>query len=63
MFTRLMVIFKNFSFIFIYSFLAVLGLRWYAQASSSCSEHGSYSLVLVNGLLIVVASLGAEQRI
>ena len=41
--------------LFIYLFLAALGLRWCAQASSSCSE-GGLLLVAVRGLLIAVAS-------
>ena len=45
---------------FIYLFLAVLGLRCCAQAFSSCGERGLL-FVAVRGLLIVVASLVAEQ--
>ena len=41
---------------FIYLFLAVLGLRFCAQAFSSCSERGLL-FVKVRRLLIAVASL------
>ena len=41
-------------------FLAVLGLRFCAQAFFSCSEWGLL-FVVVRGLLIVVASLVAEH--
>ena len=44
---------------FIY-FLAALGLRYCAQAFSSCSEQGLL-LVVVCRLLIAVASLVAEH--
>ena len=49
-------------FIFIYLFLAVLGLRCCAQAFSSCGEWGLL-FVAVHGLLIAVASLVAEHRL
>ena len=45
---------------FIYLFLAVLGLRCYAWAFSSCGEWGLL-FVAVHGLLIGVASLVAER--
>ena len=45
---------------FLYLFLAVLGLRCCARASSSCGERGLL-LVAVSVLLIAVASLVAEH--
>ena len=47
-------LFKN--YLFIYLFLAALGLCFCTWAFSSCSERGLL-LVAVLGLLIVVASL------
>ena len=50
--------FKNkFIYLFIYLFLAALGLCCCARAFSSCGELG----VVVRGLLIVMASLVAEH--
>ena len=46
--------------LFIYLFLAALGLRCCAQAFSSCSEWGLL-FVVVHGLLVAVASLVAEH--
>ena len=46
----------------IFIFLAVLGLRFCARASSSCSERGPLFIV-VHGPLIVAASLVAEHRL
>ena len=46
--------------LFIYLFLAMLGLRCCMQAFSSCGEQGLL-FVAVRGLLIVVASLVAEH--
>ena len=46
--------------LFIYLFLAVLGLCCCAQAFSSCGKRGLL-FVAVRGLLIVVASLVAEH--
>ena len=46
--------------LFIYLFLAVLGLRCCARAFSSCSERGLL-FIEVCGLLIAVASLVAEH--
>ena len=46
--------------LFIYLFLAVLGLHCCARAFSSCSERGVL-FVVVSGLLIAVASLVAEH--
>ena len=47
-----------FNILFIYLFLAALGLRCYVQAFSSC---GGLLFIVVRGLLIVVASLVAEH--
>ena len=55
-----MMIFLNKFIYFIYLFLAVLGLRCCTRAFSSCGEQGLL-FVAVSGLLIVVASLVAEQ--
>ena len=52
--------FKNIN-LFIYLFLAVLGLRCCARAFSSCGEPGL--LFVVRGLLIAVASLVAEHSL
>ena len=46
--------------LFIYLFLAALGLRCYVRAFSSCGERGVLFIV-VHGLLIAVASLVAEH--
>ena len=46
--------------VFIYLFLAALGLRCCAQAFSGCSERGPL-FIAVRGLLIVVASLVVEH--
>ena len=54
--------FLNFIHLFIYIFLATLGLCCCAQAFSSCGERGLL-FVAVHGLLIVVASLVAEHRL
>ena len=51
-----------FIYLFIYYFLAVLGLRCCAQPFSSCSERGLL-FVAVRGLLIAVASLVAENEL
>ena len=47
-------------YLFIYLFLAALGLRCCVQTFSSCREQG-LPFIVVNGLLIVVASLVAEH--
>ena len=47
--------------LFIYLFLAALGLCCCTSASSSCCERGLL-FVVVRGLLIAVASLVAEHR-
>ena len=46
-------------YLFIYLFLAVLGLRCCVRAFASCSELGL--LFVAGGLLIAVASLVAEH--
>ena len=51
-----------FIYLFIYLFLAVLGLRCCARAFSSCDDRGLL-LVVVHGLLIAVASLVVEHRL
>ena len=57
-------VFFLFSFfnIFIYLFLAALGLRCCTRAFSSCGEQGLL-FIAVRGLLIAVASLVAEHRL
>ena len=47
-------------YLFIYLFLAALGLRCCSRALSSCGERGLL-FVAVHGPLIVVASLVAEH--
>ena len=49
-------------YLFIYLFLAALGLHCCAQAFSSCSEQWLL-FVAVRGLLITVASLVVEHRL
>ena len=53
---------RNFFFLKIYLFLAVLGLRFCARAFSSCGERGPL-FIEVCGLLTIVASLVAEHRL
>ena len=48
--------------IFIYLFMAVLGLRFCARAFSSCSKWGSL-FIAVRGPLTIAASLVAEHRL
>ena len=48
--------------LFIFYFLAVLGLRCCTRAFSSCGERGLL-FVVVRGLLIAVASPVAEHRL
>ena len=48
--------------LFIYLFLAVLGLHCCAQAFSSCVKWGLL-FVAVRGLLVAVAFLVAEHRL
>ena len=50
------------NFIFIYLFMAVLGLRFCARASSNCGKRGPLFIV-VRGPLTVAASLVAEHRL
>ena len=50
----------NLIYLFIYLFMAALGLRCCAQAFSSCGERGLL-FVAARGLLIAVASLVAEH--
>ena len=45
---------------YLFLFLAVLGLRCCAWAFSSCSERGLL-FIAVRGLLVAVASLAAEH--
>ena len=52
----------NLFILYIFLFLAALGLRCCTQAFSSCGEWGLL-LVVVRGLLIAVASLVAEHRL
>ena len=53
---------KNKFYLFIYLFLAALGLCCCARAFSSCGEWGLLFIV-VRGLLTAVASLVAEHRL
>ena len=48
--------------LFIYLFLAALGLRCCVRAFSSCGERGLL-FIAVHGLLIAVASLVMEHRL
>ena len=52
--------FLNIYYLFIYLFLAVLGLRFCARAFSSCGERGPL-FIAVRGPLTVAASLVAEH--
>ena len=49
-------------YLFIYLFLAVLGLRFCARAFSSCGERGPL-LIVVRSPLTIAASLVAEHRL
>ena len=49
-------------YLFIYLFLAVLGLRFCARASSSCSKRGPL-FIAVRGPLTIAASLVAAHRL
>ena len=53
-------IFKK--YLFIYLFLAVLGLRFCARAFSSCGKRGPL-FIAVSGPLTIAASLVAEHRL
>ena len=56
-------LFNSFFFkLFIYLFLAVLGLRFCVRAFSSCGERGPL-FIAVRGPLIIAASLVAEHRL
>ena len=55
-------IFLNFIYLFICLFMAVLGLRFFARAFSSCSKRGPL-FIAVRGPLTVVASLVVEHRL
>ena len=48
--------------LFIYLFMAVLGLRFYVRAFSSCGKRGPL-FIAVRGPLTIVASLVAEHRL
>ena len=50
---------QQFLYLFIYLFLAALGLRCCTWAFSSCGERGLH-FIAVRGLLMAVASLVAE---
>ena len=54
--------FLKFIYLFIYLFMAVLGLRFCARAFSSCGKWGPLFIV-VRGPLIIAASLVAEHRL
>ena len=56
----LIIFFFPLLYLFIYLFLAALGLRCCTWAFSSCSE-GGLLLVVVHGLVIAVASLVVEH--
>ena len=49
-------------YLFIYSFLAVLGLHFCARAFSSCGKRGPL-FIAVRGPLTIAASLVAEHRL
>ena len=51
-----------FKYLFIYLFMAVLGLRFCARAFSGCGERGPL-FIAVRGPLTVAASLVAEHRL
>ena len=55
-------LFVCFKYLFIYLFMAVLGLHFCARASSSCGERGPL-FIAVRGPLTVAASLVAEHRL
>ena len=58
----LVVFFFFLMYLFIYLFMAALGLLCCARAFSSCGERGLL-FVVMHGLLTVVASLLAEHRL
>ena len=49
-------------YLFIYLFMAVLGLRFCARAFSSCGKRGPL-FIAVRGPLTIVASVVAEHRL
>ena len=51
-----------FKFIYLFLFLAVLGLRFCARAFSSCGKWGPL-FIAVRGSLTIAASLVAEHRL
>ena len=55
-------VFLNFIYLFIYLFMAVLGLRFCARAFSSCGKWGPL-FIAVHGPLTIAASLVAEHRL
>ena len=54
--------FLNFTYLFIYLFLAVLGLRFCARAFSSCGKRGPL-FIAMRGPLTIAASPVAEHRL
>ena len=58
----LIVVFFFKFYLFIYLFLAVLGLRFCARAFSSCGKRGPL-FIAVRGPLTIVASFVAEHRL
>ena len=54
--------FLNFIYLFIYLFMAVLGLRFCVRAFSSCGKWGPL-FIAVRGSLTIVASPVAEHRL
>ena len=54
--------FLNFIYLFIYPFMAVLGLRFCARVFSSCGKWGPL-FITVRRPLTIVASLVAEHRL
>ena len=52
----------NFIYLFIYLFMAVLGLSFCARAFSSCSKWGPL-FIAVRGPLTIAASPAAEHRL
>ena len=55
-------IFFKIYYLFIYLFMAVLGLRFCARAFSSCGKRGPL-FIAVRGPLTVAASLVAEHKL
>ena len=53
---------RSIFYLFIYLFLAVLGLRFCARAFSSCGKRGPL-FIAVHGPLTIAASLVAEHRL